>query len=95
MTAQALDPRDVFQDALNRAILEGVVPSRWAGLSSSTFAAVDAVAREHPEATAGHIAAAYDAFAREQAADDDAFEGPPSGDAPNRLVARKDRFEAR
>ncbi len=96
MGAEAYDPREVFQDSLNRAIAHGLRPSRSIGLGADTFAAIEAVANEHPEATVDHITEAFDAFIREQAGDDDARSGEPvAGDAPKRLVARKDRFTAR
>ena len=57
---------------MNRAIVDGVRPSRSLGLGAETRAAIEAVADEHPEATVDQIADAYDAFIREQAADDSA-----------------------
>lgn len=54
-----------FQGSLHRAIAYGLRPKASANLGDKTFAAVDAVALEHPDATADLIAAAYDAFDRE------------------------------
>jgi hypothetical protein len=56
-----------FQDSLNCALVRGLRPSRWTGLGDETYTAIEVVAQEHPEATADHIADAYDAFAREHA----------------------------
>jgi hypothetical protein len=57
--------RSAFQESLNRAIAHGQRPSRWSGLGDRTRSAIDAVAQEHPDATADHIADAYDAFTGE------------------------------
>ena len=65
MSSGEEDLRDAFQELLNCAIAHGLRPSRWIGLGDKTFTAIDAIAHEHPEATADHIAGAYDAFARE------------------------------
>jgi hypothetical protein len=65
MSSGGGDLRDAFQESLNCAIAHGLRPSRWIGLGDKTFTAIDAIAHEHPEATAHHIAGAYDAFARE------------------------------
>jgi hypothetical protein len=62
--------RDAFQDSLNCAIAHGSRPSRWIGLGDETCTAIEAVAREHPDATVNHIANAYDAFDREHGAAD-------------------------
>lgn len=78
-----------FMDALNRAIVHGEGPSRWSGLGDETRAAIDAVAAERPDATADHIACAYDAFAREHGSTDDVDQ---VDDEPMRLEARRDRF---
>ena len=61
----AADLRTAFQDSLNRAIVHGQCPSRWLGLGDRTRTAIEAVALQHPDATADHIADAYDAFAGE------------------------------
>ena len=53
----------LFVDALNLAITRGRMPG--AGFGPLTMAAVQVVAAEHPDATAEHIAAAYDAFRQE------------------------------
>jgi hypothetical protein len=81
--------RDVFQDALHCAITHGQQPYRWIGLGDESHAAIDAVAQEHPEATVDQIAYAYDAFAREHGASDQA---DPMESEPHRFEARRDRF---
>ncbi len=81
--------RELFQDSLNCAIAHGRPPSRWSGLGNDTRAAIDVVAKEHPEATADHIAYAYDAFAREHGASDAV---DPIESEPPRLEARRDRY---
>ena len=58
-------PRSTFQDLLHGALLGGRVPPTMSGLGPDTVAAIEAIAREHPEATAELIADAYDAFTRE------------------------------
>jgi hypothetical protein len=86
------DLRDAFQESLNCAIAHGRRPSRWIGLGDKTFSAIEAIAQEHPDATANHIAGAYDAFAREHGTadvraigDETAVIEPP----PNRLVVQR------
>lgn len=59
------DPRGTFQELLNRAITQGRGPGDGVALGPDTRAAIDLVAREHPEATPKLIADAYDAFVRE------------------------------
>lgn len=89
MTAGA-DLRDAFQDSLNCAIAHGQHPAQWIGFGEKTRTAIEAVAREHPDATADHIADAYDAFASEhEPAVSLAVE------TPIRLEARRGRFERR
>lgn len=85
------DLRDAFQDSLNCAIAHGQRPSRWIGLGDKTRTAIEAVAKEHPDATADHIADAYDAFAREHEPASSTV-SPPAG-APKRLEARRGRFK--
>lgn len=51
-----------FRDALSQAIISGRRPCRSALLGPATWAAIDALACEHPDATAHHLTAAYDAF---------------------------------
>ena len=74
--------RDAFQESLNCAIAHGLRPSRWIGLGDKTFTAIDAIADEHPDATADHIAGAYDAFAREHGVADVV-------EPPKRLAAQR------
>lgn len=59
--------RQRFQDALNAALISGSSPSRSLGLKPRTLAALTRVSAAHPDATADHIAAAYDAFEHEHA----------------------------
>lgn len=85
------DLRDAFQESLNCAIAHGQRPSRWIGLGDKTRTAIEAVAEEHPDATADHIADAYDAFAHEH---DPASSTPsPRVEVPKRLEARRGRFK--
>lgn len=83
------DVRRAFQDSLNGAIVHGQRPSRRIDLGTKTYAAIDAVAQEHPDATANHIADAYDAFAREHSAPDPTR----TVDVPTPLVARRPGFK--
>jgi hypothetical protein len=85
MVVGAAELRDAFQDSLNSAIAHGLRPSRWIGLGEATCTAIEAVAREHPDATVDHIADAYDAFDREHKT---RAEPEPS----KRLVARRGSF---
>ena len=63
--APAGDPRSAFEAMLNAALVGGRTPAASTILGAQTWAAVDAVARAHPDATVEEIAVAYDAFARE------------------------------
>jgi hypothetical protein len=92
MSGEATDLRGAFQDSLNRAIARGQRPSRWLGLGDGTCEAIEAVAYEHPDATAAQIANAYDSFAREHGAAVDPANRPTQ--SPARPVARRDRFDA-
>jgi hypothetical protein len=51
-----------LRDLLAQAITGGRRPRRTAILGPATWAAIDALACEHPDATADHIASVYDAF---------------------------------
>lgn len=62
------DARSTFERALIRAITEGYFPGRSDDLGVNTSAAIEAIAREHPEAAATLIAVAYDAFQSEYGA---------------------------
>ena len=86
MLSGGADLRDAFQDSLNSAIAHGLRPSRWIGLGEATCTAIEAVAREHPDATVDHIADAYDAFDREHCAHAEV-------ERPRRLVARRGPFK--
>jgi hypothetical protein len=57
--------RATFQELLNLALTRGRVASSDVGLGPTTLAAINVVAREHPDAEAELIAGAYDAFERE------------------------------
>ena len=93
MLGGGADLRDAFQDSLNCAIAHGVRPSRWIGFGDETFTAIDAIAEEHPDAPADHIAGAYEAFAREHgAADVTVDEEPVPVEPPKRLVAQRGWF---
>lgn len=59
------DPRWVFQNLLNSAIVDGRSPAVTATLGPQTSMAIDSVARAHPDASADDIAVAYEAFGRE------------------------------
>ena len=89
------DLRDAFQDSLNCAIAHGLRPSRWIGLGDETFTAIDAIGEEHTEATADHIAGAYDAFAREHGTADvrTMDDGPGPVEPPKRFVAHRGWFK--
>ena len=75
-----------FQHSLNCAIADGVRPSLGIGLGEQTWTAIEAVAREHPDATVEQIADAYDAFAREHEAR--FSRGGPTGEAVSAPAAR-------
>lgn len=57
-----------FQGLLNAALTKGIAPPDRSGLGPRTMDAVAVVACEHPEATAEHIAHAYDMFLTEHSA---------------------------
>ncbi|TPG37085.1 hypothetical protein EAH80_04295 [Mycobacterium hodleri] len=57
--------RSIFENALLRAITEGQSPHRTAELTEETWSAIDAIAREHPEATVRLISDAFETFERE------------------------------
>jgi len=59
------DARAVFDHALLSALTEGRLPGPSGALGVNTLAAIEAVARDHPEAAAELINDAYDAFQRE------------------------------
>lgn len=85
MSGEADGVYDAFRASLNGAIAHGLRPSRWIGLGDQTCTALEAIAREHPDATVDHIADAYDAFDREHR---------PHAvvEQPKRLVARREPF---
>jgi hypothetical protein len=86
----AADLRSTFQKSLNCAIAHGQRPSPRCGLGDRTHTAIEAVAQEHPDATADHIADAYDAFVREH--EPSSPDAPPQAEPPKRLEARRGRF---
>ncbi len=55
----------MFQQLLNLALTMGRMPSATCGLGPATVAAIDVIAREHPEAVTQLITDACDAFKRE------------------------------
>ena len=57
--------RSLFRDALLRAITTGQTLPRTCDLGARTWSAIEAVAREHPDATVRLIADAYDTFEEE------------------------------
>jgi hypothetical protein len=68
MLDQPPSPRDlqaVFQQLFNLALTLGRIPPATCGLGSATLAAINAIAREHPEAVTQLVTDAYDAFKRE------------------------------
>ncbi len=79
-----------FQHSLNCAIADGVRPSLGIGLGEQTWTAIEAVAREHPDATVEQIADAYDAFAREHEA-----ASPVAAPREKRSVRRRRGFKRR
>ena len=54
-----------FEGLLNLALTQGSCAPSTSGLGPGTRAAIDSVARDHPDAEADQIADAYDAFQRE------------------------------
>ncbi len=95
MSGESDDVHEAFSASLNAAIAHGLRPSRWTGLGEQTCSALEAIAREHPDATVDHIADAYDAFDREHGVADAGAIGdtraavePP----PNRLTVQR-RFK--
>ena len=65
--AGIIDPRVIFS-ALMGAITEGRLPGEGCPLSANTWAAIEAIARNHPEAAAELINHAYDSFRTEYGA---------------------------
>lgn len=67
MTAMPLsrDARTAFEHALMSAITEGLIPLNSGHFGGDTWSAIDAIARQHPEAESVLISDAYDAFDRE------------------------------
>jgi len=76
MTRQALThddtatngARSAFEHALMCALTEGRLPGRSCGLGADTWAAIEAIARNHPEAATELINDAYDSFQTEYGA---------------------------
>lgn len=67
MTAMPLsrDARTAFEQALLCALTEGRIPSARGDFGMATWSAIEALARQHPEAEAVLISDAYDAFEQE------------------------------
>lgn len=61
-----------FRDLLTAAITRGHRPPPTTVLGPTCWIAIDALAREHPDAMPDHVVAAYDAFAIEHAKSDEA-----------------------
>lgn len=57
--------RAEFDGLLNSALAYGESPTTATSVGPKTLAAIEAVAREHPDAGADDITAAYDAFVGE------------------------------
>ncbi|WP_319433879.1 hypothetical protein [Mycobacterium sp. RTGN5] len=67
MVPDSSDDLDLaFQLLLNRALTCGQPPGDGSTVGRATSAAISMVARHHPDATAEHIIAAYDAHTVEQ-----------------------------
>ena len=60
--------RSAFEQALMCAITEGRLPGEGCPLGTNTWAAIEAIARNHPEAAAELINHAYDSFQSEYGA---------------------------
>ena len=62
------DVRSAFEHALMGAITEGRIPGENCPLGANTWAAIEAIARNHPEAATELINHAYDSFRTEYGA---------------------------
>ena len=60
--------RSAFEHALMCALTEGRLPGRTCSLGANTWAAIEAIARNHPEAETELINDAYDSFQTEYGA---------------------------
>ena len=60
--------RSAFEHALMCALTEGRLPGRSCALGANTWAAIEAIARNHPEAATELINDAYDSFRTEYGA---------------------------
>ncbi len=70
MPAESDSPAErTFRELLTAAITTGRRPPHTTTLGPASWAAIDAVAREHPDATADHVVAAHDAFTFEHTDD--------------------------
>jgi hypothetical protein len=67
MTAMPVsrDARTAFEEALLCALTEGRIPSAQGDFGMATRSALDAIAKQHPEAEVVLISEAYDAFEQE------------------------------
>lgn len=66
MSAEFADPAEqIFRGLLAAAIASGRRPDPTATLGPASWVAVDALARQHPDATPDQVIAACDAFAME------------------------------
>lgn len=63
MAAESASPAErTFRELLTAAITTGRRPRPTALLGPASWAAIDVLAREHPDATPDHVVAAHDAF---------------------------------
>ena len=67
-TGPSDEVRAAFRHALLQAIIEGRMPPRYCRFGPLTWSAIEAIAQDHPEASASLIADAYDIFRRENSA---------------------------
>lgn len=71
MAAESATPAEhTFRELLTAAITVGRRPQPTALLGPASWAAIDVLAREHPDATPDHVVAAHDAFTYEHNDDD-------------------------
>lgn len=71
MPAESVTPAErTFRELLTAAITVGRRPHPTSQLGPASWAAIDVLAQEHPDATPDHVVAAHDAFAFEHTAED-------------------------
>lgn len=82
MAAESATPAEhTFRELLTAAITAGCRPRPTALLGPASWAAIDVLAREHPDATPDHVVAAHDAFTFEHNDDDPDQRDPVTGQA--------------